>query len=60
MDLIYYFRTLFGEYSPIVSTLSDGTETVSINFGDIAYYCLILLAVWGFITILRGVIHNAR
>lgn len=51
MDLILYFKTLFGTYEPIqnvVTTDADGiiTYSYSIDWGIITHYVLVIILFW--------------
>ena len=54
------FVNIFGAYQPIVTTLADGTQSVSPDWAHICYYILVVLFVYGFIRILKGVLCRER
>lgn len=63
MDLITYFKTLFGSYQPIqnvVYTDADGivTYSYSIDWGILAHYVLVIILFWSVCKCISVIILN--
>lgn len=47
---------LIGEYSPIVTTLSDGSENVQVDYGWIAAAIIFIIAFYSILRVVGGLI----
>lgn len=57
-----YLKTLladlFGAYSPVITTLQDGTEVVQYDIEYIASAIIFLILIWSLLRIIGGLICN--
>lgn len=57
-----YLKTLladlFGSYSPIVTTLQDGSEVVQYDIEYIASAVIFIILIWSLLRIIGGIICN--
>lgn len=49
---------LFGSYSPIVTTLQDGSEVVQYDIEYIASAVIFIILIWSLLRIIGGIICN--
>lgn len=49
---------LFGSYSPIITTLQDGSEVVQYDIEYIASAVIFIILIWSLLRIIGGIICN--